>query len=258
MRSLTPDQVGIRSVGEAARNGGVDAAANAEESFRGPFSGDELAVARIDVAGQQMRAVGIGARHDQCRHAQHIGSQTGRDQLLNGLRGRHQNLSAEVSALLGRGELIFEMHASRAGLDHRLHQFEGVQGAAESGFGIGHDGGHPVDTVLSVEVVDLVGAHQGVVDAANDIGNAVGRVQALIGIHLARVVGVGGDLPTAEVDGLQAGLHLLHRLVAGERAESGHVRFVMQQPPEPLRAQASQSVLDLDRAAQLGDILWLL
>src|SRR5208283_2783545 len=81
------------------------------------------------------------------------------------------------------------------------------------------------------------------------------RVQALVRIHLARVVGVGGDLPAAEVNGLQTGLHLLHGLVAGERSESGYVGFVMQQPPEPLGAETSQRVLDLDRATELGDVL---
>src|ERR1700758_4387735 len=42
MRSLTPDQVSIRSIGNAARNGRLQSSANSEETFRGPFSGNEL------------------------------------------------------------------------------------------------------------------------------------------------------------------------------------------------------------------------
>jgi len=34
------------------------------------------------------------------------------------------------------------MHAGRAGVDHRLHQLERVQHAAEAGLGIRHDGAY--------------------------------------------------------------------------------------------------------------------
>ena len=104
-------------------------------------------------------------------------------------------------------------------------------------------------------MANLVGAHQGIVDAANDVRNAIGGVQALVRIHLARIVGVGRDLPTTKVDRVQTGLHLLYCLVAGERTESRHVRFVMQQPPESLRAKTCQGMLDLNRAPQFGDVL---
>ena len=66
---------------------------------------------------------------------------------------------------------------------------------------------------------------------------------------MARVVGIRGHLPAAEVDGFQARLHLLHRLIAGEGAECRHIIFMMQQEPEPLRAQPGQGVLHLERAA---------
>ena len=69
MRGFTPDQVSVWSVGNAACNGRLESSANSEETFGGPFAGDELTVARIDVAGHQMSAVGIGARHNERRHA---------------------------------------------------------------------------------------------------------------------------------------------------------------------------------------------
>ena len=98
---------------------------------------------------------------------------------------------------------------------------------------------------VAVGVVDLVGAPERVVDAANHLGDAVDRVQALVGVHLAREVGVGGDLPAGEVDRLQAGADLLDGLVAGARAERGDVRPVVQQIPELLGAALGERVLDL-------------
>jgi hypothetical protein len=41
----------------------------------------------------------------------------------------------------------------------------------------------------------------------------VHRIERLVRIHLAGDVGVGGDLPARQVDRLEAGLHLLQRLV---------------------------------------------
>ena len=98
--------------------------------------------------------------------------------------------------------------------------------------------------------VDLVGAEQGVVQAPHERRAAVGRVEALVGIGLPGEVGVGGDLPAAQVDRLQAGLDHLHGLAAGERAERGHVVLGRGAAPRAARAEPGQRVLDLDRAAQ--------
>ena len=53
-------------------------------------------------------------------------------------------------------------------------------------------------------------------------GTERGRIERLVRIHLAGVVGVGRDLPAREIDGLEPGLHLLQGLVAGQRAERAH------------------------------------
>ena len=123
------------------------------------------------------------------------------------------------------------MHTGGASLDHCFHQFEGIQAASESGFGIGHDGGHPVHAVLVVHVMDLVGAQQRIIDPPDHRGHAVRRIQTLVGIHVAGVIRIRCHLPAAEIDRLQPGLHLLHRLIAGEGAEGWHILFVVQQPP---------------------------
>ena len=151
--------------------------------------------------------------------SEHVGGQPGRGQRANELAGGHQHLAAHVAALLFAGQLVFEVHAGGAGLDHALHQLEGVERSAEAGLGVGHDRQEVVAIVAPFDVLHLVGAAQGVVDPPHDVGHAVGRVQALIRIHLPGVVGVGRHLPAAQVDGLQAGLGHLHRLVAGQRAQ---------------------------------------
>ena len=113
------------------------------EAFHGALAGEEDAIVRIDVAGQQMRAVGVGASQNQRGHAQHIGCEARRHQLLDGFLRRHQDLAAKVPALLRRGQLIFKVDAGRARFDHRLHQLEGIEGAAESSFGVGDERHEP-------------------------------------------------------------------------------------------------------------------
>ena len=102
---------------------------------------------------------------------------------------------------------------------------------------------------------DLVGAEQGVVDAADHLGNRVGRVEALVGVGLPGQVGVGRDLPAGQVDRVQPGPDLLHRLVAGQRAERVHVVPLVEQPPQPLGAQPGEGVLLLHGAAQPDHVL---
>jgi hypothetical protein len=60
--------------------------------------------------------------------------------------------------------------------------------------------------------LDLVGALEGVVDAADHGRHRVVGVQRLVRVHGFGGVAVGGDLPAGQVDGLEAGLGLLHRL----------------------------------------------
>jgi hypothetical protein len=191
----------------------------------------------VDVGGQQVGGFGVGAGDDQRRHAHHVGGEARGDQFLDRLARRHQHLAAHVPALLHRGQLVLEMHAGGAGFDHRLHQLIGIQHAAETGFGIGHDRLQEIDGMVALGMVELVGAQQGVVDALDHLRHRIGRVQRLVGIHLAGQVGVGRHLPAAQVDRLQAGLDLLHRLVAGHGAERVDEILGMQRLPELLRAE---------------------
>src|SRR3712207_9593903 len=68
--------------------------------------------------------------------------------------------------------------------------------------------------------VDLVGPQQRVVDAANDGGHGVDRVQALVRVRVAGEVGVGGHLPAGEVDRLESGADHLDRLARSEEHTS--------------------------------------
>jgi hypothetical protein len=103
---------------------------------------------------------------------------------------------------------------------------------------------------LAFAPLDLVGALEGGVDLLHDLGHRVHRVQALVGVHLAVAVGVAGHLPAAQVDGLQAGLDLLHGLVAGQRAEAVDEGLGVDQVPQLLGAALGQRVLDGQAAAQ--------
>ncbi len=156
-----------------------------------------------------------------------------------------------MAALLHGSELVLEVHAGGASLDHRLHQFEGVQHTAEPGLGIGHDGREVVNVagvvrVLAFHPLDLVGARERVVDAADDGGHGVHGIQRLVRVHLTGQVRVASDLPAGQIDGLEARLHLLHRLVARQRAQRVDERLIVDQAPQLLRAALRERVLDLD------------
>jgi hypothetical protein len=138
--------------------------------------------------------------------------------------------------------------------DHRLHELERVQHAAEPGFGVGDDGREEIDVALAFHVLDLVGAHERVVDPPHDQRHRIDRIQRLVRIHLARDVGVRRDLPAGEVDRFEPGLHLLQRLVAGERAQRVDERLVVDELPQLLGAAPSERVLDVDRAPETNDV----
>ena len=129
-----------------------------------------------------------------------------------------------------------------------------LSGPPKPGFRIGHDGEKPIDLRVAFGVRDLVRALQRLVDPFHYRGDAVRRIEALVGIHLSREIGVGRDLPAAEVDRLQTGARLLHRLVAGERTERRDEGLGVEQVPELFRAAPGEGVLRDDAALQTLDV----
>ncbi len=239
-RRLPPEEIRIRRVARSARDGMLHRMAvsllQAEEALRRALAAiDPWMVALVDIAGDEGRRMRVGASQKKGRHAADVRRETRRVEGADeGLR-RHEHLAAEMAAFLLGGELILEMHAGRSGLDHRLHQLERVERPAEAGFGIRHDGRVPIDGMIALGFGDLVGATQGVVDAPHDVGNRGGRIERLVRIHLAGIVGVGRDLPAGKIDGLETGLHLLQGLIAGERAERAHEGPFAQELPQAAR-----------------------
>ncbi len=252
-RGLEPDDVGVRRVGERPRDRRLEPVADAVEALGRPLAGEELGIGRVDVGREELRAQRVGARDDHGRHAHHVGREPGADQRAHELRGRDEHLAAEVAALLLRRELVLEVHARGARLDHRLHQLEGVQRASEAGLCVGDDRRQPVDAPVALRPGDLVGAHERVVQPAHERRCAVRRVEALVRVRLAAQVSVGRDLPAGEVDRLQSRLDHLHRLAAGQRAERGDVVLGREQPPEALGPEPGERVLDGHRAAEPDD-----
>jgi hypothetical protein len=167
-----------------------------------------------------------------------------------------------VAALLHSGELVFEVHPGGAGGDHVLHQFESVQHAAETGFGIRHDRQEEVDEVLAARLdatapLDFIGALEGVVDAANHGRHGVVGIQGLVRVHGFGGVAVGGDLPAGQIDGFQAGLGLLHGLTGGDGAEGIDVALLggaVHEAPQLFGTALGQGVFDLDGATQTDDV----
>ncbi len=238
-RGLPPQQVSILCEGDAALDAVSETAAGleSEKSFRSALAGDELAIALIDVSGDELGTFRIGARQHKGRRAADVGGETRRDQIALMGRGRYQHFAAHVAALLLGRELVLEL--------------ERVERAAEAGFGVGHDRHEPVDLGAAFGVLDLVGTLKGAVDAAAQFRSRIGRIEALVRIHRARGIGVGGDLPARQIDRRQTGARLLHRLVAGDGAERIDIGLGLQRIPKPVGALLGQRVSDRHGAAQL-------
>ena len=151
------------------------------------------------------------------------------------------------------------MHACGAGLDHGLHQFKGVQHAAETRLCISHDRGEVIDVfgIVGTDVIgplDLVCPAEGIVDAAHHGGDGIDGVEGLVGVHGLGGVVIGGHLPAREVDRLDASLDLLDRLPASEGAEAVDVVLFVDVLPQLLGPQLGQGVLWLQRAPELHDV----
>ena len=202
---------------------------------------DEGLVALVDVGGQELGGLGVGAGDDQRRRAHHVGGEPRGVEVADVGRGRDQHLAAEMAALLLRRQLVLVVDAGSARLDEGLHDLEGVERTAEAGFGIGDDRREPgVDRqAVAFRRLDLVGALQRAVDALGTVpaphwpDRATGR-----DTWRRRGVGVGRDLPAGQVDRLQAGAHLLHRLVAGHGAERVDEIFLVDELPQPVGAHS--------------------
>ncbi len=144
LAGFAPDQIRPGSIGQAARNGLLDARFGAIEPFQRAFAGAEGFVIGVDIGGQQVSGFCIGACHEDRRHAQNVGCQPCCSELGNGFTGRHEYLATHVAAFLYRGELVFKVNASSACLNHGLHEFECIEHTAKTGFRIGDDGGKEV------------------------------------------------------------------------------------------------------------------
>src|SRR5581483_2903570 len=77
----------------------------------------------------------------------------------------------------------------------------------------------------------------------------IGGIEALVGIHLARVIGISSHLPAAHVNSFKSRLDLLHGLISGKRAEGIDVRAVVKQLPQTLSSEPGERVFDLHGAA---------
>ncbi len=253
---FAPQQVGIWGVGQATRNGAVQAVVDPEIAFGGAFAGHEGVIGGIDITGDEFGAIGVCPGDQHRGHVENIGRQPGGHQRLDELGGRNQHLATQVAALLLRGQLVLEVDTRRSGFNHGLHEFERVQRTAEPGLGVGNDRSKPVRSIpVLFRVFDLVGAHESLIDTPDQLGNAVGWIEALIGVRLPRLVGVGGHLPAAHVNRLQSGPDLLHCLIAGERPERGNKVLSSEKVPQPAGTDAGERVLDGNRVAEQFHLL---
>lgn len=257
---LAPHEVRIRRIREAARDRLLEARLGAEEAF------DRALAVRNGLSLSSMSDVMRSAASASVRATRTVGvpitsaASRAADSFATASRVGTSTLPPMWPHFFTDASWSSKWNTRRAGLDHRLHQLERVQHAAEAGFRVRDDRREEIDVafvagVLAFRPLDLVGARQRVVDALDDERHRVRRIQRLVRVHFTGDVRVAGHLPARQIDGLQPGLHLLHRLVACERAQRIDEWFLVDEPPELFRAALRERVLDGDRAAQADHVV---
>ncbi len=151
------------------------------------------------------------------------------------------------------------MNAGCASVDHGLHQFKGIQHATKARLSVRHDGQEIVNIagVTRVETfhpLNLVGTGECVVNAVHNLGNRIGGIKGLVGVHLSGEVRITRHLPAREINSLQPSLRLLKRLIARQCAEAIDEGLVVDQVPEFLCAALGKRVFGLQRAAKTDHI----
>ena len=159
LAGFTPDQVGVRGVSQTTRDCLISAWTRLEEAFNRTLAGQEGLVVVVDVRGQQICCFCIGTRQQNGGCAGDVCGQASRVEFFNGFTGRHQYFATHVTAFFYRSQLVFEVNASGARVDHGFHQLIGVEHATETGFSVSHDGREEVDIVFAFGPLNLVGTH---------------------------------------------------------------------------------------------------
>ena len=200
LAGLAPQQIRVRRVRQAAGYRLLQAWPGFEEAFDRTLTGQVGCVVRIDIGRHQVSRLGIGAGQKHRRHAAHVGGQARCHQLRHGFSCRDQDFATHMAALLHRRQLIFEVDARGTSFDHRLHQLERIEHAAEPRLGIRYDRREVIDIarvtgILALHPLNLVSTGKRVVNASNHGGHRVDWIKRLIRIHLASQIRVTGHLP---------------------------------------------------------------
>ncbi len=103
--------------------------------------------------------------------------------------------------------------------------------------------------------MNLIRPAQRVIDAADDGGHRIGRIQRLVRIHLPGQICIAGYLPPRQIHRVQPGLDLLHRLIAGQRSQGVDEGLFVQIAPQLFRRQPCERVLDRNRASEPDHVL---
>ncbi len=228
----------------------------------------ERLVALVGATVEQVGRLGIGARDDDARHPHDVELEACGVKTLDLFVGRHQNLAALMSALLGAGALVLDVVSGHPGLDEPFDQVAYVRIAAVAGVGVGDDErpvvdrrcpfalfvAHPQPQVLLI----AVGGQQGADQAGGLVGHLAQRIAGQVGPRVFADRALGGGCPPAEVNTLDAYPLHGHCLPGRVRAEGGDALALGEQLAqagvESLRRLSRHDVIARDSAALLYDL----
>ena len=127
------------SIRQTARNRRLQPSPEAKESLDRTLAVEERNIHRIHIAGNQLCAVGVGARDQDGGNIENIRCQPRCNKFLHRFPRRDQDFTPHMAALLRGGQLILKVNRRSPCLNHRLHEFKSVERAAKPCFRVGHN-----------------------------------------------------------------------------------------------------------------------
>ena len=255
-RGLAPEHVGERRVREPARDRRLDPARGPSKKPRRALARHERSVAVVDVAREQGRASASVRATSTVGTPSDVRRQTRR-------RERADELVGRARAPCPRDDRTSSRSRADPRSGRRRRPPRSSPSSSRTRSARRRSPASASATIGAIQYVPVSPSAHAIWSARcsallirrTTAGTLFAGIEGLIRIRLPGEVRVRCDLPAREVDRLQAGLHHLDGLAAGERAEGGNELLRRHEAPQPLGAEPRERVLDRDRAPQPDHVL---
>src|SRR2546421_6364404 len=126
------------------------------EAFWCALCREEAMVGWVNIAGDEVCAISVGAGDEKCGDTHHISSEPRSNEVLDGRLCGDEDFAAHMSTFLFGGQLIFKVNPCCTSFNHTFHKLKHIEWAAKTGFGISDDGSKPINVIFLLSMVNLI------------------------------------------------------------------------------------------------------